>query len=208
MGINYFCRLARVLSVSEYSKMNSGRVMERWCNRRFKKVLAVVVFLFALFQPFHFGLKGAWVESVDLNWTVPPEPDVSGYRIYLGKDSRDYYYSDDLGSMNDAIQNGIVSYTLGDLYSDEVYYVAVTAYDLASNESKYSNEKLLVFGRASGNPEVPMVRMHGSGGCGFVERGGAGSPPTGLQQIVLFLFLLFCPLFFLILYSSNRRYFN
>jgi len=178
--------------------------MQQGIHRCLVIVFVFAVFLTVLFFPSQRGVKGAWVQNVDLQWTVPSDPDVWGYQLHLGMDSNDYYLTDDLGSLSDNVENGIVSYTLTDLYDDQVYYVAVTAYDYADNESEYSNEKMIVFGEIAGSGAPAAGGGGGGGGCGMIDDRNGGGPQSSPFQIAIFFFLLFSPAF--VLRSRNSLF--
>ena len=61
-----------------------------------------------------------------------PDADIAGYKVHFGGDS---------GSYQQVINvNNVTNYSLFNLNLDEVYYVAITAYDQEGNESSYSSE--------------------------------------------------------------------
>ena len=70
--------------------------------------------------------------QIRLAWDPNTETDVAGYKIYYGTASRNYGYSINVGN--------VTTYTLMGLMQGVTYYIALTAYDSASNESAYSNE--------------------------------------------------------------------
>src|SRR4030042_4102323 len=70
--------------------------------------------------------------QIRLAWDPNTEPDVAGYQIYYGTASRNYRYSIDVGN--------VTTYTLPGLTQGVTYYIALTAYESANNESAYSNE--------------------------------------------------------------------
>ena len=70
--------------------------------------------------------------QMKLAWDPPTSPDVDGYRVYYGIASRTYGAPINVGN--------VTTYTLNGLSSGVIYYIAVTAYDTANNESDYSNE--------------------------------------------------------------------
>ena len=80
--------------------------------------------------------------DVLLRWTVPPQADISGYRIYSGAAPQTYHSPLDTGLLPTATVNGVVSYLYRNLQLGTPYYVAVTAYNTAAMESDYSNEKV------------------------------------------------------------------
>jgi hypothetical protein len=61
-----------------------------------------------------------------------PLTDLAGYKIYYGTTSGTYTTSIDVGN--------VTNYTLTGLTPGLTYYIAVTAYDKARDESGYSNE--------------------------------------------------------------------
>jgi len=76
--------------------------------------------------------------SVTLSWQAPTTnedgtalSDLAGYRVYYGTST---------SAMNENITVGAyTSCNIGNLFSGETYYFAVTAYDTSGNESSYSN---------------------------------------------------------------------
>jgi hypothetical protein len=77
--------------------------------------------------------------SATLSWDPPttnedgtPLTDLAGYKIYYGTSSGNYSQSVDVGK--------VTTYTAGNLTEGVTYYFAATAYDISTNESKYSNE--------------------------------------------------------------------
>jgi hypothetical protein len=69
--------------------------------------------------------------TVDLEWNAVMDPNLSGYRVYVGIFPGTYVTSVDVGLAT--------SYTVTGLGSG-TYYFAATAYDMSLNESVYSNE--------------------------------------------------------------------
>jgi PKD repeat protein len=77
--------------------------------------------------------------QVQLSWIAPttnangtPLQDLAGYKVYYGVASRTYGTPQDIGKTT--------TYALSSLTSGQRYYVTITAYDTARNESSYSNE--------------------------------------------------------------------
>ena len=95
-------------------------------SRKLSGVLALVLFVFLCCS----SLAGAAV--VTLTWQPNTEPDLAGYKIYYGSQSRSYDHVLDVGKTNS------YSLSLPDLSHSQ--YVALTAYDQARNESAYSQE--------------------------------------------------------------------
>ncbi|NJN45303.1 MAG: PKD domain-containing protein, partial [Candidatus Competibacteraceae bacterium] len=68
-----------------------------------------------------------------LAWDANNESNLGGYRLYLGKSSRNY-----TSNINIGLQT---SYTVSNLQEGQTYFFAVTAYDTSGTiESNYSNE--------------------------------------------------------------------
>ena len=74
---------------------------------------------------------GGTHKSLTLAWDASTSEGVTGYMIYMGKSSRNYYKSFDAGNVR--------TYTVTNL-DPGTYYFACTAYDNSDNESGYSNE--------------------------------------------------------------------
>jgi hypothetical protein len=74
------------------------------------------------------------VHGAFLRWNANTEADLTGYRIYYGTSSRNYYRFVDPGN--------VTAYQLGKLNLPEnvSYYFSITAYDSTGNESEFSAE--------------------------------------------------------------------
>jgi hypothetical protein len=72
---------------------------------------------------------------VTLTWAANSEPDLAGYKIYVGAHSGTYSFP---GSP--FVTGKITSYTISNLPKGETYYFAISAYDSAGNESALSAE--------------------------------------------------------------------
>ena len=70
-----------------------------------------------------------------LTWTANGEPDLAGYKIYVGTASGTYYVS---GSP--FVAGKVTSYTVSNLPKGQTYFFAISAYDSAGNESVLSAE--------------------------------------------------------------------
>ena len=73
--------------------------------------------------------------NVTLTWTANWEPDLAGYKIYLGTASGTY---DAPGSA--FVTGTVTSYTVSNLPKGQTYFFAISAYDSAGNESALSSE--------------------------------------------------------------------
>lgn len=105
-------------------------------------------------------LSGTWTETgIDLSWTdAQPIENVNGYRVYCGRASGDYERVDDVGLVN--------SYLVDGLEENVVWYCAVTAVDLAGNESAFSNEHQdVVAGRLDIRAHDDDELCWGAGNC-------------------------------------------
>jgi hypothetical protein len=72
--------------------------------------------------------------SVTLTWNANTERDLAGYKVYRATSSGAY------GAPIAAIPGNTTSYTATGLQFNATYFFVVTAYDIAGNESAYSNE--------------------------------------------------------------------
>ena len=79
-------------------------------------------------------LNPAASSSVTLTWNANTESDLAGYKVYRATASGAY------GAPIAAIPGGMTSYIVTGLQFGTTYYFVVTAYDIAGNESAYSNE--------------------------------------------------------------------
>ena len=73
--------------------------------------------------------------NVTLTWTANREPDLAGYKIYIGTASGTY---DAPGSA--FVTGKVTSYTVSNLPKGQTYFFAISAYDSAGNESALSAE--------------------------------------------------------------------
>ena len=95
--------------------------------RSLSGLIGVALALFLIFCP-----SLACAVQITLAWDSNDEPDVEGYIVYYGTQSRYYDYDVDVGHYN--------SVTISGLVEDVMYYMAVTAYDSEGNESDFSTE--------------------------------------------------------------------
>jgi fibronectin type 3 domain-containing protein len=72
--------------------------------------------------------------SVTLTWNANKESDLAGYRVYRATSSGTY------GAPIATIQGNTTSYVATGLQLGMTYFFVVTAFDIAGNESPYSNE--------------------------------------------------------------------
>jgi len=82
--------------------------------------------------------------TVIVQWLPNRESDLAGYKVYYGTASRSY---------SNSIPAGLATqWTISNLQPGFEYYFAVTAYDTAGNESRYSNEVSIFI---TGDGETP-----------------------------------------------------
>jgi hypothetical protein len=92
------------------------------------------------------GVPLAGGNEVTLAWDGSTSPDVTGFRIHYGPNSRGYTNSVTVGNLT--------SGTVAGLVSGETYYLAVTAYTAAGLESEYSAEVMYAPGGVTLRPVV------------------------------------------------------
>ena len=73
--------------------------------------------------------------SVTLTWTANREPDIAGYKVYVGTASGTYSFP---GSA--LVIGKVTSYTVSNLPMGQTYFFAISAYNSAGNESLLSAE--------------------------------------------------------------------
>ena len=114
-------------------------------------------------------------DQVTLAWDTNLEPDVAGYILYYGTQSRYYDYDVDVGD--------ITSITISGLAEDVTYYFSVTAYDVEGNESNFSAE--ITYPNA-----VPIGDTSGRGGGCYIstvsENKASTSPNYNIKKFALF----------------------
>ena len=74
----------------------------------------------------------SWAASVTLRWQANSEPDIAGYNIYYGTQSRAYSTPIPVGN--------VTRYTVNDLKDGKKYYFCISAIDTSGNESGFSAE--------------------------------------------------------------------
>ncbi|HSA85796.1 MAG TPA: fibronectin type III domain-containing protein [Nitrospira sp.] len=75
------------------------------------------------------------INKVTLTWMANKESDLAGYKVYVGTSSGHYDFP---GSP--FVINKITTYIVTNLQQNTTYFFAVSAYDLAGNESPLSAE--------------------------------------------------------------------
>lgn len=70
--------------------------------------------------------------SLSFAWDPNTEPDLAGYKLYIGTSSRTYSQVIDVGH--------VTAFTVSNLTEGETYFSSITAYNIFTNESDFSNE--------------------------------------------------------------------
>lgn len=97
-----------------------------WTVRMFYGLIVVLV-----------ASTGSAAGQATLRWNANIEPDLAGYNVYMGTRSGAYAQRVNVSLTNTPNAPEV---TIGDLVEGYTYFFAVTAYDLAGNESGFSNE--------------------------------------------------------------------
>ncbi len=96
----------------------------------------------------------AFAATVQVTWNPNTEPDLAGYRLYVGEASGQYGEPVDVGNVTGHVMEITPQH-------GATYYFALTAYDTSGNESGYSAEAT----------------------C-FIPDGVKPEKPTGLRAII------------------------
>jgi len=99
--------------------------------------------------------------GVTLSWTANSEPDVNGYKIYYGSNSRNYEEILNVGRVTS------FKFVQGTFMEGRQYFAAVTAYDNAMNESAFSKEVTFT---------LPVQTQPAAPAFNIVETMGVGGP--------------------------------
>jgi hypothetical protein len=87
--------------------------------------------------------------SVRLAWDASPDVTVTGYRLYMGMQSRNY--------TNSATVGNTLTATIANLLPSRTYYFGAVAYDANGMESDFSNEA--IYTTPSGTPSGPITLL-------------------------------------------------
>ena len=96
-----------------------------------------------------FIVSNAFAAQVTLAWDPNTESDLAGYRVHYGTASNSYSVHIDV--------HNVTTYTVTGLTDGQTYYLAVTAYDTAGNESGYSNSVSYPVQAANAAPSTPTT---------------------------------------------------
>jgi len=97
-----------------------------------KAVLASLAFFFLFLFFLVYFPSGLSAAQVSLAWDLNTEPDLAGYKIYIGYASRTYSWIVDAGNKAQAV--------VDNLQDGTTYYFSLTAYNTQALESGFSNE--------------------------------------------------------------------
>ena len=106
------------------SKLARGRCLRPWMR---SSVLSLCFLMATCGVP-----MTASAFQVTLAWDSNSEPDVIGYKIYYGEQSRNYTYCVDVGHATSCVISGLTS--------GHTYYFTANAYDMNGNESGFAEE--------------------------------------------------------------------
>ena len=136
----------------------ASRISSLWFFSSLKRLFVIVFGLFLLVSFLSFNVHAA---QVTLAWDPENDPDLAGYKVYYGTQSRSYSFYVDVGNST--------TYLLNNLSGGTTYYIAVTAYETAGEESGYSNEVSYTAPAACTYSISPTSQTFGSsGGTGTV----------------------------------------
>ena len=108
----------------------------------------IAVFLALLFCFFPVATPEAQAAQVTVAWDVSSDPDVAGYKVYVGTASRNYNVFYDVGK--------VFRCTIPDLQEGTTFYFAATARDRYGHESDFSEELVYQVPRSDDVPIVPV----------------------------------------------------
>jgi len=97
--------------------------------------IAGLLILAALWIGFSLNEEG----TISLQWNANSEADLAGYRVYYGTSPGNYTQSVVVSSAA-SLKSGTVNYRLKGLIKNQVYFIAVTAFNKSGKESPCSDE--------------------------------------------------------------------
>lgn len=92
-----------------------------------------------------FSCSRIYSQTVMCTWDHNVEADLAGYKVYMGEASRTY-------NKIFTVTKELNKYNITQMQYDVVYYLAVTAFDTANNESAFSNEVTFILKRPDTTP--------------------------------------------------------
>ncbi|MCH9006472.1 Ig-like domain-containing protein [candidate division KSB1 bacterium] len=117
------------------------------CERK-SFVLSVMMMSFMVLSSVA-GIAG----NITVSWDANTEGDLAGYNIYIGENPGNYTGVVDLGNLT--------QFTWNNLEPGKTYYFAVTAYDVARNESDFSQEVNATLNDSNNPPELVAISVLG-----------------------------------------------
>jgi hypothetical protein len=112
---------------------------------KMKRLLLVLSFIIV----FIFTTSIAFAATVILQWNPNTEEDLAGYKLYYGNTSKTYNVITPIPDKT--------AITFSVELNPGTYFFALTAYDLASNESGYSNEVSTTIPEYPSKPGSPTI---------------------------------------------------
>jgi hypothetical protein len=106
--------------------------------------------------------------DVSLAWDPSISPNIAGYKVYVGNASRTYGSPITIGNQT--------TYTVMGL-GPNTYYFAVTAFDVAGNESDFSNEVSQIIGYGS------KCDINGDGSVNVLDLQALANAILGIKPI-------------------------
>jgi hypothetical protein len=102
-------------------------------KKPFNRTIVLLLSLFFSVLPIlTYPLGEATAADITLAWDHNSEPDLAGYKLYLGNSPRNYTETIDLGLTT--------QYTISNLIDGTVFFFTLTAYNQKGFESSFSNE--------------------------------------------------------------------
>ena len=119
-------------------------------TKPFKLTIILILSLFFSILPFlTCPLGKAVAADITLAWDHNSEPDLAGYKLYLGNSSQNYTQFIDLGLTT--------QYTISNLIDGTIYFFTLTAYNQKGFESSFSNEVRYPLVEYTHKTFLPMV---------------------------------------------------
>lgn len=113
------------------SQVDIGNQMQPY-KIKFKTKVNLIITAFIFGVGFFMIPTALLSQDIHISWSENTEPDLLGYKLYYGEESRRYRYAIPVGKETE--------FTLSELPEFPTIFFAVTAYDHNGNESDYSEE--------------------------------------------------------------------
>jgi len=118
-------------------------------------------------------------DGLQVSWQGVNNPDLAGYHIYFDTDASGAPYNGtaNVWGENSFVTVGLVDeYLLKGLTAEITYYIAITAFDIAGNESIYSNEMLARWTSALEiDPDTLIITASSKTDSLYVNNSGTGT---------------------------------